>query len=205
VIYCATPSSPAARQAMVDGVLGWIDTPAQGNKRPDGVVWCADNGCYSNKFDEAKWWRFLVRNAGYADTCLFATAPDVVGSACATYGRALPWLPKVRALGYKPAYVAQNGQEVWPMPWNLFDCLFIGGDDAWKMGSASRDLAVEAKKRGKWVHCGRINGGLRYRYWENYADSCDGTKVAFGPDKNLPDILNWVNQPALFRLIEEAS
>jgi hypothetical protein len=104
-----------------------FDTPAQGNKRPDGVVWCADNGAYSDKWEETKWWAWLVKNAPYAESCLFATAPDVVGDAEATIERSRPWLPKIRALGYKVAFAAQDGQENLPVPWDEFDVLFLGG------------------------------------------------------------------------------
>src|SRR5690242_10191187 len=106
---------------MQAGDLGYIDTPAQGNKRPAGVTWCADNGAFSDKFDEGKWWRFLTANAYAAADCLFAVAPDVVGDAVATIERSLPWLPKIRALGYPAAFVAQDGQESLPVPWDEFD------------------------------------------------------------------------------------
>lgn len=62
---------------MRDGLLGFIDTPAQGNARPDGVAYCMDNGCFSDKWDEESWWKFLTDNADRADSCLFAVAPDV--------------------------------------------------------------------------------------------------------------------------------
>jgi hypothetical protein len=118
---------------MRDGLIGYIDTPAQGNARPDDVTWCADNGCFSDKWDEAKWWKFLVDNAHRAHYCLFAVAPDVVGDAVATEARSAPWLAKIRDLGYPVAYVAQDGLEVLELPydgtdwWDAFDVLFIGG------------------------------------------------------------------------------
>lgn len=40
---------------MMSGELGFIDTPRQGNRRPIGVTWCADNGCFSDKFNEKQW------------------------------------------------------------------------------------------------------------------------------------------------------
>lgn len=114
-------------EKMRDLTLGFIDTPAQGRLRPRDVFWCADNGAFSDRFDEAKWWKFLERNAYDAGTCLFATAPDVVGNAAATLARSLPWLPKIRELGYPAALVAQNGIERLEVPWDSFDALFIGG------------------------------------------------------------------------------
>lgn len=128
MIYLANPCTAQVVDAMVAGELGYIDTPGQGNTRPPGVTWCADNGAFSDKWDQHKWWRFLEDNAPAAATCLFAVAPDVVGDAWRTHIKAYDWLPKIRALGYPAAYVAQNGIEKHPMmPWPNFDVLFIGG------------------------------------------------------------------------------
>jgi hypothetical protein len=178
---------------MHAGTIGYIDTPAQGNKRPAGVKWCADNGCFSDKFDERKWWQFLVDNAHDAPTCLFAVAPDVVGDAAATLARSMPWLPKIRALGYPAALVAQDGLEDLDVPWDEFDCLFIGGTTEWKLGPHARRLVAEARHHGKWVHMGRVNSERRYRYAHSLGcDSADGTFLTFGPDKNLPRLKTWL-------------
>lgn len=202
MLYFANPCGDAVTTAMLDGRLGFIDTPAQGNKRPEGVTWCADNGCYSDKFDEAKWWRFLVANAVASETCLFAVAPDVVGDAAATLGRSLPWLPKIRSLGYPVAFVAQDGFEHINVPWDDFDCLFIGGTDTFKLGPLGRAAVRQAKARGKWVHMGRVNSNKRWLYADAIGcDSVDGTYLTRGPDINLPKLLAWTrnnDQAALF-------
>ncbi len=189
---------------MLAGQLGFIDTPAQGNKPVEGVTWCADNGCFSDKWDEARWWKFLLDNAHRADTCAFAVAPDVVGDAFATTMRSRPWLAKIRALGYPVAYVAQDGLEklrgrtddgglTFPVPWDSFDVLFIGGTTEWKLGQAAREIVAEAKARGKRVHMGRVNSEKRLRYAAAIGcDSVDGTFLTFGPDVNLPRLLTWL-------------
>jgi hypothetical protein len=179
--------------AMHRGELGYIDTPAQGNKRPHGVTFCLDNGAFSDRFDEDKWWRFLTTNAHAADTCAFAVAPDVVGDAQATLDRSTPWLPKIRALGYPAAFVAQDGLEELTIPWDDFDCLFIGGTDDFKLGPHARTIAAEAKQRGKWVHMGRVNSQRRFMYATAIGcDSVDGTYLTFGPHTNLPKLLAWL-------------
>jgi hypothetical protein len=189
--------------AMESGELGFIDTPAQGNKRPAGVTWCADNGAYSDKFDEAKWWKFLTDNAADAGTCLFAVAPDVVGNAAETLTRSMQWLPKIRALGYPAAFVAQDGLERRsviddPKWWDTFDVLFIGGTTEWKLGPAARELAAAAKHYGKRIHVGRVNSEKRFRYaaapypFGLGADTADGTFLTFGPLKNLPRLKTWL-------------
>ena len=192
MLYLANPCGPLVVAAMREGHLGYIDTPAQGNKRPDGVLWCADNGCYSDRWDEAKWWRFLQNNAHDAATCLFAVAPDVVGDAWRTGIKSLPWIEPIRNLGYRVAWVAQNGQENQPLPWLGIDALFIGGTTDWKLGPHARALVAEAKARGKWVHGGRVNSEKRYRYMHEIGcDSVDGTFLTFGPDILLPRLLAW--------------
>lgn len=202
--YANPCASDAVIAAMLAGQIDYIDTPAQGNRRPPGVAWIADNGCYSDKFDEAKWWDFLTKNAHTAADCMFATAPDVVGDAAATLGRSTPWLAKIRALGYPVAYVAQNGFADTAVPWDDFDALFIGGDDAFKLGPDGREAVREAKARGKWVHCGRVNSEKRWLYMDAIGvDSCDGTYLRFGPDVNLPKLLAWTrnnDQSPLFEV-----
>ena len=85
MLYLANPCGPRVLDAMRAGSIGLIDQPNQGKvpqcdeARGAGVTWCADNGAFSAKWDQAKWWDFLERNAAHAGTCLFAVAPDVVG------------------------------------------------------------------------------------------------------------------------------
>ena len=118
-----------------------------------GVVWCADNGCFSNRWDESAWWRFLEkRNIARSD--LFATLPDVVGDAWQTGIKSLPWIEPVKALGYKVAWVAQDGQGTHPLPWHDIDCLFIGGTTEWKLArtrATSRSRPNAAASGSTWA------------------------------------------------------
>ena len=195
MIYFAPPHKSAVPY-MVAGDLGWIDTPDQCNQggRPNGVVWIADNGCFGKKaFDEGRWFAWLQTHADI-DRCMFATAPDVVGDHQATLKRSAPWLPKIRQLGYPAAFVAQDGAEVATMPWPDFDALFIGGTDEFKMSQTAIDIAAEAKRRGMWVHVGRVNSRQRYLRFSSIADSADGTFILFGPRVRLPELLGWVRE-----------
>lgn len=220
--YFANPSTPKVREAMQAGLIDCIETPKQGNRPVPGVPWCADNGCFSDKWDADAWWAWLVDNADRAADCVFAVAPDVVGDAWATHLRSMPWLSKIRALGYPVAYVAQNGARAKRLPWEHFDVLFLGGGlecvrcsyvyreprkptrdepcptchrrlSEWKTSRVARALVYEAKRRGKWVHMGRVNSHKRLRYADAIGcDSADGTYLAFGPDQNLPHVLSWL-------------
>ena len=198
MLYLANPCGEAVIAAMGQGLIGLIDQPNQNkvtavNAAHDaGATWCADNGCFSDRWDWRKWWTFLTNNADRADSCLFAVAPDVVGNAAATLEKSAPWMPQIRTLGYRVAFVAQDGQESLPVPWDEFDALFIGGSTEWKLGPHARELAAEAKRRGRWVHMGRVNSERRYRYAAAIGcDSADGTYLTFGPDVNLPRLLSW--------------
>lgn len=212
----ANPCGDDVLVAMEEGLLGYIDTPLQQNATASaliheaGVVWCADNGCFSARWDESRWWAFLEKNAEYADTCLFAVAPDVVGDAYETTVRFRRWGARIRQLGYKVAYVAQDGIEglrgntvdgglTFPVPWSDFDALFIGGSTEFKLGPVVVELCAEAKRRGKWVHVGRVNSKKRFDYCRDvlHADSVDGTYLTFGPKVNLPKLLSWTGAPVM--------
>lgn len=177
-----------------------IVTPNMGNRLPDGVLWAADTGCYSqgDKFDPIRYFHWLEARAYASDRCLFATAPDVVGDATATWVRSLWALPKIRSLGFKAALVAQDGIEDTKIEWDAFDALFIGGTTEWKLSSVVETLIVIAKNRKKWVHMGRVNSERRYRMARlSGCDSVDGTYIAFGPDINGPKVRAWIAQEVL--------
>ena len=68
------------------------------------------------------------------------------------------------------------------MPWDDFDALFIGGTTDWKLGDGAAQLVREAKRRGKWVHMGRVNSLRRMIYAESIGcDSADGTMLKYNP------------------------
>ncbi len=152
--------------------------PGMGNRPIPGRLWAADNGCFAA--GEGFRLQFLENMLeSYDDqiaTCLFAVAPDVMTDPVATLKRSLPVLPRLRAFGYKAALVAQDGQENLPLPWDEFDCLFVGGTTKWKLSQGAYDLVTEAKVQGKWTHMGRVNSERRLRLADEWGcDSVDGT------------------------------
>jgi len=106
-----------------------------------------DNGCFSQpkKYNDQNYLEYL-KNINLLNT-LFAVAPDVVGDNIATKKRSLPMLEKIKELGYKAAYVAQDGETPNTVDWNTFDCLFIGGTTKWKLSQYAAELIKEAKKK----------------------------------------------------------
>jgi len=167
------------------------------------VLWAADNGCYTNpdlNVDSYLAWLNVLRE--YQETCLFATAPDVVGDSQATWKRSKDILPIIREMGYAAALVAQDGIEDTMIPWDAFDCLFIGGSTTWKLSNNAFWLCREAIKQGKWVHMGRVNSFRRLLY-ARFAGchSTDGTQLKFAPDRRLYQLEKWLDfiaaQPTL--------
>lgn len=176
-----------------------MTTPAQGNRIPDGALWAADNGAFGDGYPgDDEWLAWLRSRPWPRDLCLFATAPDVVGDAWSTLARSEPFLPLIRAAGYPAGFVAQDGAENTGIPWDDLDCLFLGGSTGWKLSEHAAALANAARSHGKWVHMGRVNSWRRWQIAEAFGcDSCDGTYLAYAPDKWLPDVLGWAAQPSL--------
>lgn len=192
-MFYANPTC-GARAEMLAGRLGMFVTPRQGNLLPPGVQWAADNGAFTGEYmGDGPYLNWLATLADRAALCGFVTAPDVLCDAQATLDRSMPMLPRIRAAGYPVALVAQNGLENLPVPWDDFDVLFLGGDTAWKLGPAARELTADAIRKGKPVHMGRVNSLRRLRYADAIGcASADGTYLVFGPDENLPKLLGWL-------------
>jgi len=196
MLYFANPAGADCLDAMRQGRLAYIDTPRQGNRMPEGVTWCADSGIFGKNYvGDERYLAWLASHRSDRQLCRFATAPDVVGDAKATVERSAPFFEPIRSLGYKVAFVAQDGLENLSIPWDDFDALFVGGSTEWKLGREARRIVEQANEHGKWCHMGRVNS--RRRIFYAYAigcDSVDGTFLVFGPQKNLPPLLRWMDQ-----------
>lgn len=184
--------------------IGYMLQPGMGNRAVEGA-WCGyDNGAFAAKWNEADWLRFLKRHQTHA-LRRFAVAPDVFlpdlgrGDARATWRRSAPYLGVIRDLGYPAALVAQDGFEDTNPNWNAFDVLFLGASTAWKLSSCATDAVSEAKRRGKWVHMGRVNSLARLTIaYKMGCDSCDGTYMRGGTKADMPklanDICRWLDE-----------
>jgi len=182
--------------------LGIMLQPGMGNAIPFRFWrWAADNGCFAQgaDFEPGDWLEWLASVRRHRETCLFAVAPDVYGDAWGTWRTSRPFLPTIRQLGFKAAYVAQNGLDDIPVDggpsWGDFDALFIGGDDAYKLSETAYRLARRARDHGKHVHMGRVNSLRRLRAAHiSLFDSVDGTYLKFGPDVNIGRLYGWLDQ-----------
>ena len=138
----------------------------------------------------------------YVSGCLFVSCPDVVADARATLRLFEEWRPALQYVWatvneddvdpgqpvHQPiAFVAQDGQERLPVPWEHFQALFVGGSTQWKLGPHAAALIREAKRRGKWVHVGRVNTLRRIAWFKALeVDSIDGTGFARFTRVRLP-------------------
>jgi len=161
-----------------------------------GIPWAADNDCFQG-LDEAAYRRMLDRLEGLPG-CLFVTVPDVVGDAAATLARFDDWAPELEARRFPLGLVAQDGMTVADLDERAdrLAALFIGGTTEWKEGPAAAELAVEAKRRGLWVHWGRVNTRRRFDLIvaTGAADSFDGSKWARFRKTYLPGGLDWLDE-----------
>jgi hypothetical protein len=206
VIYLATASGPTVQATMADGRLAQMITYKSANLLVEGATFAIDNGVVrldggravtDPSWSERRWLASLDRYAG-TPGCLFAVVPDVVGDAEATTRRWAQYTDEVRDRGYRPAYVLQDGCQTIP---DDAPAVFIGGTIEWKLGPQASRLARQAKADGRWVHCGMVNTRRRLRLAADMGcDSVDGTGLGFGPDRNLPPLLGWLDprQPSLF-------
>jgi hypothetical protein len=158
-----------------------------------GLPWAIDNGAFSG-FDPDRF-RRLLRRAADKPRLLWVVCPDVVGQARATLDLFEQWQPELTAAGVPVAFVGQDGQEDLPVPWDRLDAFFVGGSTRWKLSEAAGDLVREAKRRGKWVHMGRVNSLRRMRVaYEIGCDSCDGSSASRWGDKYTMQYPRWLGR-----------
>lgn len=197
MIYYANATTLPVRDAMMAGKLGCINTPASGNITfPGEFDVMLDNGCFSDKWEERTWWNWLI---DHHREVRFAVAPDVFdpnGGPCheETLERWRYWAPKMERCGYTPAFVCQIGSTYENVPEDA-KVLFLGGTTEWKEGDEAKLITQTAKQQGRWVHVGRVNSFRRLEMVHQWgADSADGTYLTFGPNTNLPKLLNWLER-----------
>jgi hypothetical protein len=145
-----------------------------------GLPWAADNDCFQG-LNERRWSVMLAAVQHASGRCLFVVVPDTVADAATTAAMFDRYYDEVRRRGLPVALVAQDGLEDMPgwlaRTWPRIDALFIGGGHDFKLGAVAASIVAEAKRRGKWVHMGRVNSEQRIRYAASIGcDSVDGTK-----------------------------
>jgi hypothetical protein len=167
---------------------GLLRTPHSGHRVEKaielGMVWAMDNGCFV-RYEPENIIRMMQRFRGLAG-CKFMVAPDVVGSHEETLILFRAWLGTIQSYGFPVAFVLQNGVTVDSVPYDSIAAVFIGGDTAFKYSEVVREIVKEAKRRGIWVHMGRVNTFGRITYALSIGcDSIDGTSTCIAPETNI--------------------
>jgi hypothetical protein len=157
--------------------VGQLLTPlSKFRLRDPSRSWAIDNGAFAN-FESSNFLGLLGRNQDHRQSCLFVTAPDVVGSARRTLEVFEHW--KAKLAGWPIALACQDGQENLPIPWDDIAAIFIGGSTNWKCSHHAVHIIKAAQAIGKHVHVGRINGPERFKHFEELGvDTIDGTGIA---------------------------
>jgi hypothetical protein len=162
-----------------------------------GIPWAADNDCFQG-LNVPKFEAMLDRLKGL-DGCRFVTVPDKVADAWETARMFELWAPALERRGLPVGLVLQNGidrpalQRWLDRSWHRLDAVFVGGDDEFKLGPVAADLVREAKRRGKWVHWGRVNSRKRMAACmaTGACDSMDGSSWARWRKTHLDKGLAW--------------
>jgi len=135
-----------------------------------------DNDRFNTFYDEDRFLRTLGRMVKFQDRIKFVAAPDTPFDSAATLREFRDWGPRIRNLGFPVALVLQNGMKAETLPWGAFDAVFVGADDAYKLGQDAATICIEARSRGLWTHMGRVNSILRLEYCRSLqTDSVDGS------------------------------
>jgi len=170
----------------------------------EGRKFAVDNNAFNGGFIPDKFFAHLEKLKPYMDQCLFIVCPDVVGSSRATMALWEDWKHQIKRYG-PIAFVAQDGQENFPLPPD-FDWMFIGGTDDFKMGIGAKDCIWRAQERGKPVHVGRVNSRTRWDYFLKLSvDSVDGTNPIYAPDMARRRWTNAVSQLVIRELISRGN
>jgi len=175
---------PSSAPQVIDNLdaFGFLASPRTGLRSlvVEGAWWAMDNDAFNGGLDKPAWERALQDHHPYRERCLFVVVPDVVYQTAATLEQFAIYAPLLRGDGFPVALATQNGMTPEMVPWDALDALFIGGDDAHKLGTEAGVLMAEARQRDKWVHVGRVNSTARLlQFWR--ADSWDGTTISREP------------------------
>lgn len=121
---------------------------------------------------------------------LWVTVPDVPFDARDTLRCFGEWAGLISHLPL--AFCVQDGAGDVGIPWDWpnLTCLFMAGSTSYKLSEEMADICREGKRRGLWIHAGRVNSRRRIRFLlglGDVVDSIDGT----GFDRYRDTHLGW--------------
>ena len=220
--YLSGCTSPRYEQALIDrGDVGLLIQP--GSYAASRILpfpyWAADNACYPPDDDPkrkepwraATWCRMIgaLHDLGpFVPPCLFILVPDWPFDHDRTLERWDRWRTVAEVLDQPLAFAIQDGATVDNVPWDEFHVAFLAGTTEWKCGYGAYEMAVEARKRGRWIHMGRVQPGRID--WASMigCDSADGTFMKHGEPGEMLVRLSAAldrNQPRLSQSMASAA
>ena len=158
--YLSNSFGPKERMRVKSGeYAGWLVSP-QTYGIPSGIKngdkWAGDNLCFTSAFTPDWFTMWLSKMYLFRETSLFIVVPDVLGDCWATLDRWQIWYSRL-SVDWAVAFVGQDGQPIYKLPWDNMDVYFVGGTDDWKDGAESLAIVRECRNRGICVHVGRAN------------------------------------------------
>lgn len=184
-----------------------LRTPLTGYAKRKGLKWVLDNGAFSD-FQETRWLHMAL-DAIHDPDCQWLTMPDVVGDHHATLNLFHKYKKQLESLsGFdisdKCAFVIQDGCSRSAIPHAEISTVFLGGSTKFKLSRDAWIVLEDAKKRGKWVHVGRVNTSNRIMYFHGLADSIDGSGIARFTEMrdSAVDLIKQLNNGKQMRLGE---
>ena len=206
IMLDCSPSKISEYSAKYNYQFWQLRTPLT-NYKLAGVPYGLDNGCFTT-FDKRAWCK-LIDDADITRP-LWCVCPDMVGDAQRTR-ELYDYYARKHMRGLPIAYVLQNGVQFTTIPYDEINCLFVGGDDAFKTSTAAVNAIRTAKmiKPEMMVHIGRVNSWDRARWWIEtgqkygfHVDSIDGSGMSRF-DERLEIVLSAIRNEDPQMTIEE--
>lgn len=174
ILLDQSPKKIATYSRLYRYEFGQLRTPLT------GYQWCErpyaiDNGCYTS-FNQPAYLRLVEQAKRSLPFPIFVALPDVVGNAKETIGLFHQF--KFHMGPLPKALVLQDGIEDCVIPWDELQAVFVGGTTNFKESDYVRQLCQTAKRRGRWVHIGRVNTASRVLKFAGIADSIDGSGIS---------------------------
>jgi hypothetical protein len=125
----------------------------------------------------------------------WVACPDVVGKSRETLALWPKWKDVIRAFGYRPALVLQDGMSLGEVDMRNPPALFIGGTTEYKLSETVREIVAWMGKRRIPIHMGRVNTQKRIEYaYQIGCTSCDGSGFSKWPDTRIPMGIRWIKK-----------
>lgn len=175
------------------GKLGMLISPDGWRRPPHVIPYALDNGAYGAWTNKTDWnegaFYEMLDEAKEHHAPLWVACPDKVADRMATLELWPHHSQRIRQLGYRPAFVLQDGMTPRDIPKDA-EVVFVGGSTKWKWQNLSMFTGI-----GLRVHVGRVNSyeGLWICH-DLGVESCDGTGWMRGGAERLEPLFRYLKE-----------